>query len=168
MVRSDLYGILIHCALSCVGVFVTRPTSGLSLYYTAQALGSFKIIQLMMILLSPTSYIRIRDAMLVTMRFFDSASSLIQTSVLHGQRFLPDLTPTQFHLRAFFVWFGAFFGAVSKQPPANLNFILTLLHLVGRIALYNIYFQAMAPHFGKMAPAAGAAAAAAMAPQSRP
>ena len=66
----------------------------------------------MMILLSPTSYIRMRDAMLVTMRFFDSASSLIQTSVLHGQRFLPDLTPTQFHLRAFFVWFGAFFGCV--------------------------------------------------------
>ena len=66
----------------------------------------------MMILLSPTSYIRIRDAMLVTMRFFDSASSLIQTSVLHGQRFLPDLTPTQFHLRAFFVWFGAFFGCI--------------------------------------------------------
>lgn len=31
--------------------------------------------------------------------------------------------------------------AVSKQPPANLNFILTLLHLVGRIALYKIYFQ---------------------------
>ena len=43
MVRSDHHGILIHCALSCVGVFVTRPTSGLSLYYTAQALGSFKV-----------------------------------------------------------------------------------------------------------------------------
>lgn len=86
----------------------------------------------MMILLSPTSYIRMRDAMLVTMRFFDSASSLFQTSVLHGQRFLPDLTPTQFHLRAFFVWFGAFFGCVLAMH--------TQLH-VAVLCFYVFFFS---------------------------
>lgn len=43
MVKSDVFGTLFHCALSCVGVAVTFPALGLWLFFAAQACGAFKV-----------------------------------------------------------------------------------------------------------------------------
>ena len=43
MVKSDVFGSLFHCALSCVGVAVTFPALGSWLFFAAQACGAFKV-----------------------------------------------------------------------------------------------------------------------------
>lgn len=60
-------------------------------------------------------YMRKRDMVLVATRIVDTIPSLLLTCVLHIERFPLDLLPTQFHLRASFAWFGAFFGCVTRS-----------------------------------------------------